>query len=66
VRAEGFERGATLPEGVRLRSNRVIRDYGMFDRREAPQYFAGVHPDRGNATALSPRRENVVGTQVER
>ncbi len=27
--------------GTRLRHVRVIRDYGMFDRREAPQY----HPD---------------------
>jgi hypothetical protein len=32
----------TLPEGVRLRHVRIIRDYGMFDRREAPQYFAEV------------------------
>lgn len=23
---------------------RIIRDYGMFDRREAPQYFAAVDP----------------------
>jgi heme-degrading monooxygenase HmoA len=42
--AEAFERTATLPEGVRLRNIRVVRDYGMFDRREAPQYFAEVHP----------------------
>jgi heme-degrading monooxygenase HmoA len=27
------------PEGGRLRIVRIIRDYGMFDRREAPQYF---------------------------
>ncbi len=33
------------PEGGRVRRVRVVRDYGMFDRREAPQY-----PDvpRGN------------------
>ena len=42
--AEAFERGATLPDGVRLRHVRVVRDYGMFDRREAPQYFAEVQP----------------------
>jgi hypothetical protein len=32
-----------LPENVRLRNVRVVRDNGMFDRREAPQYFAEVH-----------------------
>jgi hypothetical protein len=42
--AEAFERNATLPGCVRLRHIRVVRDYGMFDRREAPHYFAGVHP----------------------
>ena len=44
ARAEAFRRRATLEEGVRLRSLRVVRDYGMFDRREAPQYFADAHP----------------------
>jgi heme-degrading monooxygenase HmoA len=34
-----FEGEYTLPEGARLRHVRVIRDYGMFDRREAPQYY---------------------------
>jgi len=42
--AEVFERGGTLSEGVRLRHIRVVRDYGMFDRREAPQYFTEVQP----------------------
>jgi heme-degrading monooxygenase HmoA len=42
--AQAFERNATLPEGVRLRHIRVVREYGMFDRREAPQYFAEVKP----------------------
>ncbi len=32
---------------IRHRQVRVIRDYGMFDRREAPQYY----PDRLHATA---------------
>lgn len=30
------------PEGVRCRQVRVIREYGMRDRREAPQYFPPV------------------------
>jgi heme-degrading monooxygenase HmoA len=37
--AQRFEDSSPLPEGVRLRRVRVVRDYGMFDRREAPQYF---------------------------
>lgn len=39
--AEAFEASAELPDGGRLRRVRVVRDYGMFDRRESPQY----HPD---------------------
>jgi heme-degrading monooxygenase HmoA len=31
-----------LPETHRVRHVRVIRDYGMFDRREAPQYYPEV------------------------
>jgi heme-degrading monooxygenase HmoA len=42
--AQAFERNTTLPEGVRLRHIRVVREYGMFDRREAPQYFAEAQP----------------------
>jgi hypothetical protein len=38
--ARAFEENATLPEGVRMRHVRVVREYGMYDRREAPQYFA--------------------------
>jgi heme-degrading monooxygenase HmoA len=33
------------PEGVRMlrhRGVRIVRDYGMFDRREAPQFFSDV------------------------
>jgi heme-degrading monooxygenase HmoA len=37
--AEAYETGAKLREGARLRRVRVVRDYGMFDRREAPQYY---------------------------
>jgi len=40
--AERF--GGTIPggEGRRVRRVRVVRDYGMFDRREAPQYYPEV------------------------
>ena len=37
--AAAFASGARVPEGARLRRVRVVRDYGMFDRREAPQYY---------------------------
>jgi heme-degrading monooxygenase HmoA len=37
--AEAFDRAALLPDGARFRRVRVVRDYGMFDRREAPQYY---------------------------
>jgi heme-degrading monooxygenase HmoA len=40
--AEAFEARAHLPEGARLRRVRVVRDYGMFDRREAPQYYPEI------------------------
>jgi heme-degrading monooxygenase HmoA len=42
--AEAFETGnpGPIPPGGRLRRIRIIRDYGMFDRREAPQYFPDV------------------------
>ena len=40
--AEAFTEALALPEGARLRSVRVVRDYGMFDRREAPQYYPEV------------------------
>ncbi|KFC64655.1 hypothetical protein FG93_05251 [Bosea sp. LC85] len=45
--AKGFEDEASLA-GQRLRHVRVIRDYGMFDRREAPQYYLDV-PSRRSA-----------------
>jgi heme-degrading monooxygenase HmoA len=40
--AEAFERTVGLQDGARLRRVRVVRDYGMFDRREAPQYYPEV------------------------
>ena len=40
--AEAFERQTPLPEHARLRRVRVVRDYGMSDPREAPQYYPAV------------------------
>jgi heme-degrading monooxygenase HmoA len=40
--AETFEHTVNLPEGGRLRRVRIVRDYGMFDRREAPQYYPAL------------------------
>jgi heme-degrading monooxygenase HmoA len=37
--AEAFEGAVSLKDGARLRRVRVVRDYGMFDRREAPQFY---------------------------
>jgi len=37
--ARAFEETVNLPKGARLRQVRIVRDYGMFDRREAPQYY---------------------------
>lgn len=37
--AESFERSVSLQKDARLRRVRVVRDYGMFDRHEAPQYY---------------------------
>jgi heme-degrading monooxygenase HmoA len=42
VDAEAFAKSAQLPADGRLRQVRVVRDYGMFDRREAPQYYPPV------------------------
>jgi heme-degrading monooxygenase HmoA len=33
---------ALLPDTHRIRHIRIVRDYGMFDRREAPQYYPQV------------------------
>jgi heme-degrading monooxygenase HmoA len=45
--AQAFEKRMKMPEDGRFRRVRVIRDYGMFDRREAPQYY----PDAVRAQA---------------
>jgi len=39
---EDFEKKLDGVEGVRRRRVRIVRDYGMFDRREAPQYYPDV------------------------
>ncbi|GAN78284.1 antibiotic biosynthesis monooxygenase family protein [Acidisphaera rubrifaciens] len=33
-----------FPAGARRREVRIVRDYGLIDRREAPQYFPPVGP----------------------
>jgi heme-degrading monooxygenase HmoA len=48
--AEAYEASASLPQGARLRSVRIVRDYGMFDRREAPQYYPDVPRSAGAGT----------------
>jgi len=40
--AEAFEGMTSLQDGTRLRRIRVMRDYGMFDRREAPQFYPEI------------------------
>ena len=35
---------ASVPKSLRHRQARIIRDYGMFDRREAPQFYPTVNP----------------------
>ena len=40
--AGAFEGKVSLQDGARLRRIRVVRDYGMFDRREAPQYYPDI------------------------
>jgi heme-degrading monooxygenase HmoA len=37
--AGNFAATAKVPDGGRLRQVRVVRDYGMYDRREAPQFY---------------------------
>jgi heme-degrading monooxygenase HmoA len=37
--AEAWTDALALPGDARLRYVRVVRDYGMYDRREAPQYY---------------------------
>jgi heme-degrading monooxygenase HmoA len=47
--ADAFATSATPVPGGRLRQVRVVRDYGMFDRREAPQYYPAVERQQKGA-----------------
>jgi hypothetical protein len=47
--AEAFKNKVNLPEGARLRCVRIVRDYGMFDRQEAPQYYPAVERSESGA-----------------
>jgi heme-degrading monooxygenase HmoA len=40
--ADAFRRPLSLADGARLRQVRVVRDYGMYDRQENPQYYPDV------------------------
>ena len=40
--AKSFEASASTPDDARLRRVKIVRDYAMFDRREAPQYYPDV------------------------
>ena len=40
--AMAFAQSALVPDDARVRAVRVIRDYTMFDRREAPQYYSNA------------------------
>jgi hypothetical protein len=42
--AQSFEKKGKLAQELRLRRVRVVRDYSMFDRREAPQYYPEIKP----------------------
>ena len=42
-----FEKSVRLPAEARVRRIRIVRDYGMFDRREAPQYYPPVERTEG-------------------
>jgi heme-degrading monooxygenase HmoA len=46
--ADKFAAHVTLHDGGRLRQVRIVRDYGMYDRREAPQYYPEIaYPGAG-------------------
>ena len=49
--AAAFERSRQAPPDRRLRHVRIVRDYGLLDRREAPQYYAPPAPPEGGAVA---------------
>jgi len=48
--AQAYEDTSVLDDSARVRRVRIVRDYGKYDRREAPQYFSeaksgeAIHP----------------------
>lgn len=48
--ALAYEDSSELNDGARIRRVRIIRDYGKYDRREAPQYY----PDAAGRDTLQP------------
>lgn len=38
--AQAYEDASTLDDKARVRQVRIVRDYGKYDRHEAPEYFA--------------------------
>jgi heme-degrading monooxygenase HmoA len=62
--AEAFAATAKLPEQARLRSVRIVRDYGMYDRREAPQYYADVKrpAEAVDSNTSVPQTGNLIAT----
>jgi len=38
--AKAYENGVAADASRRVRRVRIVRDYGKYDRREAPQYYA--------------------------
>src|SRR5262245_6398547 len=51
--AVSFEPRTLASAAIRHRRVRIIRDYGMFERREAPQYYPEV---KAETSRQSPRR----------
>jgi heme-degrading monooxygenase HmoA len=47
LQAEIFENSISPRAGTRLRRVRIVRDYGMYDRREAPQYYPDIPGNAG-------------------
>jgi hypothetical protein len=54
--AAGDQAAPGEARSLRHRHVRVIRDYGMFDRREAPQFYPEARRDTAQAGADGQRR----------
>jgi heme-degrading monooxygenase HmoA len=52
--AAGWKPKAIAGGEARHRRVRIIRDYGMFERREAPQYYPPVEPETARARSGKP------------